>query len=542
MYNVLLLVAAGICFGSVSTFSMHFIGNQSLVLHHPLEQERGYPSLTLAYASGWTVLSLVVSCTCMIGAFFVMGLEVGWERWTEELFRKRTRTKTTGAGSSRAGGDLGQPSVREGETGDMEITDLSDHALRDRPGDVLVLDKDEVVKKRQALSSDLKKHELKLKLDAVIDKLEWALGWSMIDLGTRQGGRAERRKKQWEETRAEDKNENLDTEARQRETQEDWEGKGSHQEEPTALHIRAPPSDPVASGYDNELLEDDLVPADRDDRSPFDTGRSSRDPPRKLSGREAEEGVIPVSTSSRYARRGSVPNIKLRDRTPLGSPLSADSRGSMFSPTFSFPGPGSTLASQMSTPVTGSTSAGLYPPSSILQGRRASVPVNSLFPRETPVTPYTLARIQSRAEEEGEDPLSGPPVNGKDDTAEQAVPTSSGVETPANVFSGVEKRRTSTASVSFQTDALGDTSMTNLNRLTREDTSRSLPRQSEDSVSTRGRSRRWSKRRSETDKNWITKVKHLLGYDVVTRQEVRKILIAGTICGWGIAGMRESGS
>ena len=537
---------------------MHFIGNNSLVLHHPLEQEKGYPSLTLAYAPGWTVLSLVVSCTCMIGAFFVMGLEVGWDRWhgkvsrVGNIFRRGT---ATGGIRVNGGEDAQHPPHHHRHRNDhgdvvyedepVEITDLSDHALKDRPGDVLALDKDAAVKKKKNLSTDLRKHEIKLKLDAVIDKLEWALGWSMIDLGNRPGGRAERRKKQWEETRAEDKNDRLDSEGRAQEDEDGWDGKVSQKEEPAPVHIRPPPSDPVASGYDNEVLENDIVPANRYDRSPFDTGRSSREPPRKLSGREAEEGIVPVPapTTGRYARRGSVPNIKLRDLAPFAPPLSADSAQPLFSPTFSFPGPGSTLHSERTTPLSGTTSAGsLYPPPSILQGRRASVPVNALFPRELPSSTFTLARIQSRPEVDGEDPLAGSP---HDESAgeNQPIEMSARREPLGQASSILEKRRESTASVTFRMDALGDTSTTNLYRPTpveRQDTARSLTLSNGDGESRRGRSRRSSKTCSESDKGWLAKAKSLLGYDVVTKQEVRKILIAGTICGWGIAGMRRS--
>ena len=70
--NRVLLAAAGCTFGSVSTFAMHFIFNNSLSLHHPLHPEK-YPSLHLAYSPGYTVLSLVASCLAMTGAFFVMG-------------------------------------------------------------------------------------------------------------------------------------------------------------------------------------------------------------------------------------------------------------------------------------------------------------------------------------------------------------------------------------------------------------------------------------------------------------------------------------
>jgi hypothetical protein len=109
-----------------------------------------------------------------------------------------------------------------------------------------------------------------------------------------------------------------------------------------------------------------------------------------------------------------------------------------------------------------------------------------------------------------------------------------------------EKRRESVASVSFRMDALGDTSTTNLNRssgaVERNEMTRALSALSEDGHSRPSSRRRPSKTRSDKSGTWLNKFKHLMGYDVVTRQEVRKILVAGTICGWGIAGMRESSS
>lgn len=71
--NQLLLASAGVTFGAVSTFAMHFIFNNSLSLHHPMQEIKHYPSLRLAYDPGFTVLSLVVSCLAMTMAFFIMG-------------------------------------------------------------------------------------------------------------------------------------------------------------------------------------------------------------------------------------------------------------------------------------------------------------------------------------------------------------------------------------------------------------------------------------------------------------------------------------
>lgn len=69
--NQLLLFAAGLCFGGVSTFSMHFIFNNALALDNPADNSDNV--LYLSYHPGFTVLSLVASVVAMTCAFFVMG-------------------------------------------------------------------------------------------------------------------------------------------------------------------------------------------------------------------------------------------------------------------------------------------------------------------------------------------------------------------------------------------------------------------------------------------------------------------------------------
>lgn len=72
--NIAFLTAAGICFGAVSTFAMHFVGNQALALYHPLDEQ--HHALYLTYSAGYTVLSMVASCLAMTFAFFVMGTDL----------------------------------------------------------------------------------------------------------------------------------------------------------------------------------------------------------------------------------------------------------------------------------------------------------------------------------------------------------------------------------------------------------------------------------------------------------------------------------
>ena len=104
--NQVLLGSAGITFGAVSTFAMHFIFNNSLSLHHPLRTEKLYPVIYLTYDPGFTVLSLVASCTAMTIAFFVMGTHL--HDWYCVPGRRRggsSSSQSSSRSSSRHGAD-----------------------------------------------------------------------------------------------------------------------------------------------------------------------------------------------------------------------------------------------------------------------------------------------------------------------------------------------------------------------------------------------------------------------------------------------------
>jgi len=93
--NQVLLGSAGVTFGAVSTFAMHFVFNNSLSLHHPYHAKH-YPAIYLSYDPGITVLSLVVSCLAMIMAFFVMGTHLS------DWYCMPGRRKRKGSNSSHA--------------------------------------------------------------------------------------------------------------------------------------------------------------------------------------------------------------------------------------------------------------------------------------------------------------------------------------------------------------------------------------------------------------------------------------------------------
>ncbi|RXK41450.1 hypothetical protein M231_01356 [Tremella mesenterica] len=90
--NIVLLLMAGFSFGAVSTFSMHFIFNNALSLHHPDEVAEGFPAIYLSYDWLYSILSLVASWAAMTLSFFFMAFEFSWaniKRWMKLHFLNR---------------------------------------------------------------------------------------------------------------------------------------------------------------------------------------------------------------------------------------------------------------------------------------------------------------------------------------------------------------------------------------------------------------------------------------------------------------------
>ena len=65
-----LLFSAAFCMGGVAIWSMHFIGNNCLTLTIPGDEG----TYQLAYAPGFTFVSLVVSIICTFFAFAFVGV------------------------------------------------------------------------------------------------------------------------------------------------------------------------------------------------------------------------------------------------------------------------------------------------------------------------------------------------------------------------------------------------------------------------------------------------------------------------------------
>jgi hypothetical protein len=489
---------------------MHFIGNNSLSLHHPDEALYDFPALTLAYAAGWTVLSLVVSCGCMIGAFFVMGLEVGWGGWVGALFRFGRR----GGKDEEDGSDL---------TGrEEDVMDLSEYAL-----------KKDLTKSSSGGSKktkEIKKLKIRAEFGNLVDRLEHALRWTMIDFNPDGSGesRSERRRRELQEERA--KNKAIDWERTEGpDTEIEGEGK-----DVKIIRVKTEPSDPVASGYDNEVLEgDDILPSPEAERPKQPEIDFKRD----------------TYTGSRDRRR-SIPTIRNKNtfsQPPLaqGIHTHTPTMGStIFNPAFSFPGPSlSPTDTYNDTPITpSSTGLSLYPPppSGSISARRASLPLNSSGHTEPMLLAgQKLDRIQSLPEPEPEDLRSKPLF----DTANRNQR-----ETAARIEEGI--RRASVASAFGQQngfDIQGDTSTTNLYRSTegaelseRQELTESMGVSEDRRQGMLHRARRRRRSYDLASGSRLDRLKSLLGYDTVTSREIIKILVAGTICGWGIAGMRES--
>ncbi|KDE08785.1 hypothetical protein MVLG_00891 [Microbotryum lychnidis-dioicae p1A1 Lamole] len=77
-WNAVLLVGAGVSFGSTATWGMHFVGNQAVTLHYPPPSTE--PPRPLSYNVGYTLLSLVVACLSMVIAFSSIGLRLDGRR------------------------------------------------------------------------------------------------------------------------------------------------------------------------------------------------------------------------------------------------------------------------------------------------------------------------------------------------------------------------------------------------------------------------------------------------------------------------------
>lgn len=430
--NQLLLASAGFTFGAVSTFAMHFIFNNSLSLHHPMQDRKSYPALRLAYDPGFTVLSLIVSCLAMTVAFFVMGTSFhDWWCVPGSRQRRQRRRSSTFSDVQKQGDDYGR------------WKDAHKKVLR-----------------RGTIG-----------MGALLSRAGSAAKWSMMDSGAEKDDAAK------------------------------WGGSAVKSKKGSADYD---PSDPIRN--DSKLAELD-----------FRLGRSAVQ-------RELAKRAEPTSPLTPTHQTPIAPITPIGPRTSFQSirPMPSDAslpsepsktfypptrRGSVpeavFTPGFNFPpretDPASSTTHLLHTspfnsvrtldrsPLGWSEDESPLPDTS---KRRASLPAVVLPPRIDPSSRQgqipTLSRIQSLPEADPEMGLSRSPS----------------LEDPTQ------------SSKSSDDPKLGERTVT-------RDTHGS------------------NKHVEFKGKPVFTKIEKFLGFDVVTRDEIIKIFITGTIAGMGVAAMRE---
>lgn len=274
--------------------------------------------------------------------------------------------------------------------------------------------------------------------------------------------------------------------------------RGSRQEEVIPVIIKPSPSDPVASGYDN-------IPVD----------------PASVRTRHSE----PYDPA---LRRASIASATAEILPVLDSDYSSSQAESSVNPSFSFP----SSFSEADSPSTSVTSDKVSPNVSrdavaekaFATGRRSSVPnlvVPGTMVRDFGKQQSNLTRIQSLPETDVDESHAKGIFPARSEEAIYAGRQDHIPDDPTGV------RRRSIGQQSSP-DVLSDKENVNMT------VSPTVDETYEDRQARHARRRR---RRSE--RNRTSKFKRWLGLDVVTVEDVLKIIFSGAIAGVGIAGMRE---
>lgn len=568
VYNVMLIVTAGICFGAVATFAMHFIGNNALTLHHPLEGATRFRPLTLAYSAGWTILSIVVSCSCMIGAFAVMGLDFNWasfgrtfgftdsERKTSSRSRQNKDARSIDEYEDHAI-DENSPGLFSNDPARAHQAQLANDISMDRL-DNTILDETTPKDKSSGLSTDLKKRlkdlEFKTRMSNIRQNAKSALGRGKFDFGSskrtsgsasNRGNDTRGRKEQWKSSNTEKKTKRL-TSGREQDTGKD-----------VSQPARQDGVDHAGNQTGNCEQETDDQDEDQEYSLAEFVAAMSDDPgdPR-TSINITPQGMFPVSQHPSFS------DIDDPFQTSL---LAIDRRGSVpgtaeaiFAPDYVF---GSLSALPMPTaPVAlareNSAVGPLYPRSTMsthldvlpsqYYDRRSSVP-NNVYGgntggpnlRDYELPSMTLNRIQSLPENDdadthvGSDHVSKTRSCAEDVTAErrrdsvvkEALAQARAAHHPIiEDFCG-EYSKTNVPALDYDSDKNQKRALVRTNPSGQESTDRSVKR-------------REYKRGHQVK---TSKIQKMLGLDIVTSTDVLKIIGAGTVCGCGIAGMHYIG-
>lgn len=529
--NVVLLVLAGFSFGAVATFSMHFIGNNALTLRHPPMDGMTYRPLTLAYDAGFTILSLVVSCLAMTLAFFVMGLDTNWSR----VFRLTSRKKRSTA--REEGGTMdGDDKERSSPTDDVIALDqLDDEEFKSS--------KKQHSHASGLLSKDFRRHmadlDVSSRMGAVVGKLEWALGWSMVDFGHGRiaagaRGKADDKAARQKAKQAQFAGERKTTVGGVPSSRKESATAASAMESSTASqqaftgttgldsvgetveHHESSGMTTAAGTTSAPSAADDSDSDESDDRE-----YSLAEIMRQMSDAAPGEQHGSLSgAASPTTRRSSVADEPFERPVPSAGPVfdPGFKFGSLSSPSTVDNAPPPVFARDYAPPLFPRTA----PPfesaiPSVYAGRRSSVPANVYGGptgpnfRDYELPSLTLARIQSLPEgEEGDKSITRP----DDGLAEQAREN---VVRQAVEDSRANEERRGSAGLD-----------THYAKLASEGSSGSSP--------SRNRLDRHLRRRERqrAEQAGTSKWRRFLGLDVVTRTEIVKIVVAGTFCGLGV--------
>lgn len=494
--NIILLASAGICFGAVSTFAMHFVGNQSLALHHPRQDDDPtFPNIYLGYQAGYTVLSLVASCLAMTFAFFVMGTDIpgGDRNWNSWWWRCQP-------------GNSDRKSVKSVRSARRSHSSQSNYSRDSRSA-------------RSAASdySRWKLHKAKIRKSANVSTIFQQAGmmtsWSLMEGGSR------------------------------RQSAHGWRDlipfmpprQPSYPHDLNEFVPGQPIDEDTVIRQDKELSELDFRYGRLAVRDELDRRTLHVDTPQSISAASTSFGSlngVPMHLQMQATTQNGhqLPSSPLASYYPAGSqptpPPDYGSSSPHFDHGYSFPIRNMDTSSTTNL-IGGSTSSlipqtppmpapPVAPPAILLTGRRASLPVISP-PFAQPRVAQTLSRIQSLPETDADvspPSLSPMPHHGRDPMSKEAKSNfaSSGAssETTGEDYDP--------EAVFYDDDYYDEFAIKHAGwrRQLRLKIQAGLPL-------TR-----------------LEQAQRFLGLDVVTWAEVFKIFITGMVAGWGVAAMRKS--